>query len=586
MPADSRCRTLAACALLICGIACSSGCYSTRVKWVEPKVVAPLDAWWKLSPPELDYAEQLYSRALQHEAECLATSVDLYYEVAVATWHHDGPADSGCRKRALHKSALTKLVDAGQQFGRLDPRHGLMIRRDGHEQWIPLTRHGFVWEPQAFHSFQSVGPYKTKAIRNIYRCAGVGVPLVVTGEAEAGTFLPERPTFAATLRMSIGSCAACEHNGSNPTGDVWLELYDPLRVDKTVSDETPKQIAKDLSAPLAYRIDNDQRSILAGFLDPGSLSGESSLRMIEPYQPGKIPIVFIHGLLSDPFTWVEMVNELQAQPGFVDHFQMWVFEYPTGQAFLSSAARLREQLQLARQTFDPNRQDPPFSNMVLVGHSMGGLIAKLQVTSSGDQLWQAAAKRPLDQIVVDEELRQEIMSSFYFDPSPDVTRVIFLGTPHGGSVYARRLIGRLGSSLVSEPEDREQAHAELIDRNPGVFSEEVSRRIPTGIDLLEPNSQLLQAMAVLPASCRVRMHSIIGNSRHTIFYGRSDGVVPVKSARESRAITERLIKTKHTALNDHPESIEEISSILRRHLEESGGCSATDGGFRPPPMKR
>jgi pimeloyl-ACP methyl ester carboxylesterase len=583
VPADSRCRTIAACALLVCGIACTSGCYSARVQWVEPKVAAPLDAWWKLSPPELDYAEQLYSAALKQEAECLASSVDLYYEVAVATWHHDGPAESGCRKRELHKSALTKLVVAGQQFGRLDPRHGLMIRRNGHKRWIPLTRHGFVWEPQAFDSFHSVGPYRTKAIRKIYRCAGVGVPLIVTsGEPEEGTFLTKRPVFAATLRMNVHRCGAGAENGDasgTATSDVWLELYDPLRVDKTVSDTIPQPIAKDLSAPLAYRIENDPRSILAGFLDPASPAGQSRLHMIEPYQPGKIPIVFIHGLLSDPFTWGEMINELQAQPGFVDHFQMWVFEYPTGQAFLSSAARLREQLQLARQTFDPDRQDQQFANIVLVGHSMGGLIAKLQVTGGGDQLWQAVANRPLDQVVMQDQLRRNILASFYFTPSPDVSRVIFLGTPHRGSVFARRLIGRIGSALVSEPEELQQAHAELIRRNPGVFSEEVSRRIPTGIDLLEPSSQLLQAMARLPASCRVRMHSIIGNSRHTIFYGRSDGMVPVTSARESRAISERLIKTRHTELNDHPESVEEISSILRRHLEESGGGNGDFAGL-------
>ncbi len=48
-----------------------------------------------------------------------------------------------------------------------------------------------------------------------------------------------------------------------------------------------------------------------------------------------------------------MINELRAQPGFVDHFQIWVFESPTGQAFLSSAARLREQLATSRRVFDP-----------------------------------------------------------------------------------------------------------------------------------------------------------------------------------------------------------------------------------------
>ena len=264
-----------------------------------------------------------------------------------------------------------------------------------------------------------------------------------------------------------------------------------------------------------------------------------------------------------------MVNELRAQPGFVDHFQIWLFEYPTGRAFLSSAASLREQLLLARGTFDPLDQDPQLSNMVLVGHSMGGLVAKLQVTASGDQLWRSVANRPLDEVVTTDEYRRELAEAFYFQPSPCVSRVVFIATPHRGSADANRLIGRIGSSLVSVSDDREQDYENLIRCNPGVFSDEVSRRVPTSIDLLEPNSQLLRAIAGLPVSCRVRMHSVIGNHCRTLFHGRSDGVVPVSSAREGRAISERFVDAIHSKTKSHPETIQELLSILGRHREES-----------------
>jgi hypothetical protein len=541
----------------------------TRVKWIEPDYVASQAGLFG-SAQGLDPVEQLYATALQQEQDCLESCVDLFFEVAIATSRHQGSACS-CRNCRLHKSALNKLVVTGQRYGRLDPSTCLVIRRRGHEETIPITHRGFVWQPSDFHSLIPVGKYKTNGLRKLYRREGVGVPLVVTSRRpDDGSFVTRQPTFAATLRMNIECCGLnwVEQENGLPIS-CCLELYDPLRIDQTPVQGELRQIAKDLSAPLAYRLRNDPQTILDDFINPGSATGETELRAIEPYQPGKIPVVFVHGLLSNPYTWAEMINDLQAHPGFVDHFQIWVVEYSTGQPFLTSAAECREQLRMARHTFDPTHVDAQLSNMVLVGHSMGGLVSKLQVTSSGDRLWRSVANRPYHQVAIPAEFRQKLTNAFFFEPSPDVSRVVFIGTPHRGSGFASRSIGRLGSALVEEPEDLVRAHAELIRCNPGVFSKEVSRRIPTSIDLLEPKSKLLEAIAALPARCDVRMHSVIGNSCWTLLNGKSDGVVPVKSARENRAVSERLIKTIHTRLTKHPETVQELLAILQRHLEES-----------------
>ncbi len=308
-------------------------------------------------------------------------------------------------------------------------------------------------------------------------------------------------------------------------------------------------------------------------MNPRSGGEESRLYTMEPYQANQIPILFVHGLLSDPFTWADMVNELKAHPGLVEHFQIWVYEYPTGESFFKSAAELRQQLAMAQRQFDPHGRDAQLSDMVVVGHSMGGLISKLQVTSSGDRLWQSVANRPLDQIHMDENLRRDISAAFYFRPSPLVSRVVFIGTPHRGAAAATRLIGRISSSLVNEPPDEQQRYDRLIQSNPGVFSDEVSRGIPTSIDLLEPESKLLQTIEKLPVNKRVRFHSIIGDCCWTLCNGKSDGVVPVTSAREPRAISERIVKARHTGLNSNPDSIEEILLILEEHLRQS--CQRT-----------
>src|SRR5262249_19496829 len=157
----------------------------------------------------------------------------------------------------------------------------------------------------------------------------------------------------------------------------------------------------------------------------------------------------------DALTWSEMANELLATKDFAENFQIWTFEYPTGQPFVTSAARLRQYLAMAGHHLDPLGNDRQLSNMVLVGHSMGGLIAKMQVAHSGSQLWAAIANRPLEEVNARLETKELLHAAFFFEPSPHVSRVVFIGTPHRGSVFARRPIGRIGSLLVSPPPDRQ-----------------------------------------------------------------------------------------------------------------------------------
>ncbi|MFT5299896.1 MAG: triacylglycerol esterase/lipase EstA (alpha/beta hydrolase family) [Mariniblastus sp.] len=136
--------------------------------------------------------------------------------------------------------------------------------------------------------------------------------------------------------------------------------------------------------------------------------------MIKPYQPGKIPIMFVHGLLSDPFTWINMANDLTEHPEILERYQLWGFEYATGEPFLKSAAIFRRQLQEAHMQLDPTKSNPAMSQMVLVGHSMGGLVSKLLITESGTQLWDAVSCRPLESIGATPELRGNLADLFFF----------------------------------------------------------------------------------------------------------------------------------------------------------------------------
>jgi pimeloyl-ACP methyl ester carboxylesterase len=287
--------------------------------------------------------------------------------------------------------------------------------------------------------------------------------------------------------------------------------------------------------------------------------------MAEPYQPGKIPVIFIHGLLSDPKTWTDLFNEVRNQPDLTARFQWWGFQYSTGEPFFTSAAVLRRQLQQARKTYDPQQQDLAFSQIVLVGHSMGGIVAKLQVTDSGNQLWQSAAKQPFETILADDTTRQELREAFFFQPSFDVRRVIYIGTPHTGSAWARRPVGRLGSMLIQPGDETVSRHRHLVDNNPGVFHQELSRRFPTSVDLLNPESALLDATTHLPYAPWVGLHSVIGTGKPMSGGEPADGVVPVSSAQLVGVASEIQVDSKHETLHRNPATIAEVMRILRTH---------------------
>jgi hypothetical protein len=196
---------------------------------------------------------------------------------------------------------------------------------------------------------------------------------------------------------------------------------------------------------------------------------------------------------------------------------------------------------------------------------MGGLLSQMQVTYSGNTIWDAAATRPFNTIVADPTTRQRLAAAFFFEPSPDVTRVIYIATPHRGSSQATRCVGRLSSALIREPPERAARHAELVRDNPGAFREEIERKIPNSVDLLEPESLILQATERLPYRCGVALHTILGDDRWTPSQGQTDGVVSVESARLGGGQSELVVDAKHTDVQRVPESVREVICILNKH---------------------
>jgi hypothetical protein len=290
--------------------------------------------------------------------------------------------------------------------------------------------------------------------------------------------------------------------------------------------------------------------------------------MLEPYQPGKIPIVMIHGLISGPWTWTDVINELRADPVLRERYQLWVFRYPTGGPLLHAAARLRCELRAARQTVDPTHADPALDRMVLFGYSLGGLIAKLQVSYGGDALWSHYASRPLDSLRLAETDRCRLRQWFDFEPEPYVARVVCFATPNRGTRTRNQYAGRFASSFVRLPEASEMAER-VVRNNPGAFRVSADELLATSVDLLSADDVLSAASRQLPAARGVKFHTVIGTGQKLWGGEDSDGVVTVESARLDGPTSECLVPAEHALVHRHPQTIAEIKRILREQLTES-----------------
>ncbi len=275
-------------------------------------------------------------------------------------------------------------------------------------------------------------------------------------------------------------------------------------------------------------------------------------------------MVLIHGLFSDPQSGADMINDLRAVPGFLDRHQLWVFRYPTGQGFLQSATILQAELRAVVAALDPEQSDPALRNMVLIGHSMGGLVAKLQITHSEDLIWNKLANRPLETIVTTEEARAFLAENCYFDPSPHVDRVIFIASPHAGSLSSSGLIGR-GAAMLVEPSPAQAAmHEQMIRDNPQTFNPLIEARMPTSIDVLSPQSPLLDVMRKMKLKAGIKVHSIIGCSHPLSLDGPSDGVVSVRSASHPGCKSVLAFNATHAHVHRAQQTSEEVVRILNR----------------------
>lgn len=304
---------------------------------------------------------------------------------------------------------------------------------------------------------------------------------------------------------------------------------------------------------------------LEGFRNPDLDGGQTELRAIGGYQRGKIPVVFVHGLASDSTTWDETILALQRDPELNHLFQFWTFRYPTGISYLHSAAQLRAAWCDALNRCDPQHTDAALQHAVFVGHSMGGLLSRLQVTGCRDELWKCFPRQTIEQLAANSTMLADMRRVLVFSPHRTIRRVIYIGTPHGGSIATNSVVGRIASRMVRFPDELQNG----LDAMRASGADSLPARLPTAVDHLAPGNAILTTVAGLSIAPGVKTHSIIGSGYLTPPRRLGDRIVTVESARTPGVESELLIQAKHMTIHRVPETIAELRRILGVHAQET-----------------
>jgi len=468
----------------------------------------------------------------------------------------------------LYNRGLTSSLESDE--GRKVLLRGGIFPLPFGEVTIKFDRAQLQWQGRGMIGFTPVAEYRVVGLHAYYREPGLGAPLAASlaplpGETRNDLLLPE---------LTIGVTAILRPPGSR-TGLAWPPLEGTLEV------HIPEMTGTVDVAGQAVPLESEPTAVFAYSLADSPVWGQEYTRFFQaisfgsdqsqlyasvPHRHGRIPVVFVHGTASSFGRWAEMYNRLASDPRLRARYEFWFFSYDSGSPVTWSAMLLRESLQRAVRTLDPTGSDPGMQQMVVIGHSQGGLLTKMTVIDSGTRFWDKDFSRPLESLDLSPETRDLLQRSLFVKPLPFVKRVMFLATPHHGSELSAGRIARWVIGFIKSPLALAGVMADLARNRDALILNraDAKPRIPTSIDQMNPHNRFLRTLASIPLVPGVAANSIIAVQGDGPVEDGSDGVVAYRSAHIDGVESEAVVRSPHS-LQDNPETVEEVRRVLLLH---------------------
>ncbi len=502
---------------------------------------------------------------------------ELYFDSAEAAWRYFATPDTGGRHpdpiapqhrgtAEVYNASSEQLLRIARTAGKVQLGQSIFMPISGRQLTFEIPFSSRLLTHDQMGDFEFVSDYQLKNLRSRNTFAGLGVPIIAIRKQSEHPELVEK---YYTKGMSFAATLVLRFDEGSPE-DARLQIFDPRESDDMLVGDTMMPLETDVSTPLARYLSNKDISLLDtwGYLRPDRADKISGLYMVQPYDPDRIPVLMVHGVWSSPMTWMEMFNDLQADPEIRRKYQFWFYLYPTGEPIAFSAAKLRDELQQVRRECDPFHRNDRLDEMVVVGHSMGGLISQMLTINSGDKLWSSVSNKPVDALKANEEVKSEIRRVFFFESNPSVDRIVTIASPYNGSSLSNRFTQWLSGSLVWLPARTYQLSRVIFEQDDKSWWESLSAQ-RTSMDSLTKKSGVLKLIRETRVPDDVTHHNIVGIKRGTSQANWTDGVVAYRSAHCADVSSEKIVRASHSEVHRHPDAVAEVRRILLEHLRET-----------------
>ena len=431
----------------------------------------------------------------------------------------------------------------------------------------------FLQGSLALDELEPASKYKRRALKESKHRPGIGGKMV--GVIEPTAQVREQHPFMPPRGYRLPVTAVWDFGEPDRDGTPSAVIVRLRKADVTETIDLENRemaLAADLSAPLEALAPEGSSFIagLIGLINPLQPRVTTGLHLLQPYDPDRIPVIMVHGLQSVPAMWGDLLNDLEAHPEIVEKYQFGVFGYPTGLPIPYNAEQLRLRLEQLEATYSLPK------GMILIGHSMGGLLSRMQVTDSNRAIWDTLFGDKADALLGVTPQDDILYQSLIFEADDDVERVIYIATPHRGSGLADNWIGRIGSALVKIPvagfvvsTGSTVLESILTGRSPVDVAERLGlqRQTPNSVSGLSPESPILLSLDTL--EMQGPHHSIIGNIKgdDVPIEQTTDGVVPYWSSHVSSVESEIVLPGGH-GIYKNPDATVELIRILKLHLDQ------------------
>lgn len=412
-------------------------------------------------------------------------------------------------------------------------------------------------------------------LRNIYRRDGFGAELVAVFEKNQLPAESATPSDVFEEARIPAVTALLQFTGDNlsqvlNTQQLTVYLHDPYLRSEVKLGSSVVPLAGNFTSGYGLWLarSNFSTQALRTLLGKSDGIGKPQIHLMQPYDPNRRLIVMLHGLASSPEAWINVANEVLGDEQLRRNFQVWQVYYPTNAPIMLNNHTIREALQQTLSHFDPQGKAVASRDITLVGHSMGGVLARMMVSGTQGKMVDAVAMELELPAKARQQLQGELASLLEFSPVPNVRNAIFIAAPHRGTDFANHRIVRWASNLVTMPFSMLEkfADAALAIANASPRSSTQELHIPNSIDNLSDKDMFLRAAANLPIAPDVRYYSIIGNNTPGVpLEQSSDGVVPYTSSHLAGAQSELVIRSGHS-VQETPQAIIELRRILRTEL--------------------